>query len=822
MNELKITDFNDEFELVEFINSRKQIPNKKMIEELSKISRQLQQELYQLINNDYQLFINLSLNLVGMDTLIYELKKPLLNLKEEYKSKTREYDERIIHLKSQLMKKNDIKQQKQTLSNYLNIHESFTKIESLLNDNQPARISIEFNQLEYLIKKNTMNAELVGSKNLQLKKKFVDQISVDLNKILVELIDLDSFEDDEKRNSVIGVTGAISTTESSIVPAPAVVSTLGTPTAPEQIDNPELLELFRILVTIDQVTIADKIINQILLAFLQKDPSFESILSLIETRLSSIVHTSMTAFKGCNYNLLQEILKPILNSLMKNKQMFQVVDPKSFHQIYKKSTYFIDKLKPQVDEEIFKEYQKRWQLSVYFQLCHNDIVSDFEKEEEKHTGILFFNLALLNALERLWSEDVYIFSIGHRFWKTTLLLIKRYTSLIEQPKEFEKLNTLYNEIKQVQDRLKEFFGNMAAKLNLVDASLEYTKNVYFGILDDVPVEPIREEIINLMTQQIFGRFSTKVQNIPVNLKSSNKTAEVSPFLTDIFQPVMESEWKSIIIKEILALYTKKGKETLSSFKKTQELVRKMNRKASTDTELNQLLKKTFELDVADIERQAGEAGVAAPLQQSFQKRYYAGPVSVATDKTHITSPPKQQDYYKKDLSNYDDQASRNGAYFLVGSLSFVGAMAAKNLVTGFLYNLSASADVLALSKVEIKMDTIPEGKNIVLKWRGKPVFIRHRTDEEIAEANQVNLDELRHKETDSDRVKDPKWLVMIGVCTHLGCVPVGESGDFGGWFCPCHGSHYDISGRIRKGPAPLNLEIPLYELNEPEGTIVIG
>ena len=104
-----------------------------------------------------------------------------------------------------------------------------------------------------------------------------------------------------------------------------------------------------------------------------------------------------------------------------------------------------------------------------------------------------------------------------------------------------------------------------------------------------------------------------------------------------------------------------------------------------------------------------------------------------------------------------------------------------------------------------------------MKWRGKPVFIRHRTEAEIKAAEAVPLDELRDPQTDDSRVRENpegelqrQWLVMIGICTHLGCVPLGERGDFNGWFCPCHGSHYDTSGRIRKGPAPLNLEVPEY------------
>jgi len=137
---------------------------------------------------------------------------------------------------------------------------------------------------------------------------------------------------------------------------------------------------------------------------------------------------------------------------------------------------------------------------------------------------------------------------------------------------------------------------------------------------------------------------------------------------------------------------------------------------------------------------------------------------------------------------------------------------------------------------------------VIIKWRGKPVFIRHRTEGEIDDARKVNVQALRDPQSDEDRVQKPEWLVMLGtlgellcvlqpwslgsdgkanedyetgVCTHLGCVPIGEAGDYGGWFCPCHGSHYDISGRIRKGPAPLNLEIPNYEFPE-EDKLIIG
>lgn len=166
--------------------------------------------------------------------------------------------------------------------------------------------------------------------------------------------------------------------------------------------------------------------------------------------------------------------------------------------------------------------------------------------------------------------------------------------------------------------------------------------------------------------------------------------------------------------------------------------------------------------------------------------------------------------------------SRSFAYFMVGSLGLLSSAGAKSTVETFVSSMSASADVLAMAKVEVNLAAIPEGKNVVVKWQGKPVFIRHRTAHEIQEANDVDISTLKDPQADSDRVKDPQWLIMLGICTHLGCVPIGEAGDFGGWFCPCHGSHYDISGRIRKGPAPLNLEVPQYEFEDGESKLIVG
>lgn len=158
---------------------------------------------------------------------------------------------------------------------------------------------------------------------------------------------------------------------------------------------------------------------------------------------------------------------------------------------------------------------------------------------------------------------------------------------------------------------------------------------------------------------------------------------------------------------------------------------------------------------------------------------------------------------------------------VTGAAAVVSVYAAKTVVTQFVTSMSASADVLAVSKIEIKLSQIPEGKNMTFKWRGKPLFVRHRTENEISTEAAVNLGELRDPQHDKDRVLNPKWVVVLGVCTHLGCVPIANAGEYGGYYCPCHGSHYDASGRIRKGPAPLNLEVPYYEFID-DDTLIVG
>ena len=194
-------------------------------------------------------------------------------------------------------------------------------------------------------------------------------------------------------------------------------------------------------------------------------------------------------------------------------------------------------------------------------------------------------------------------------------------------------------------------------------------------------------------------------------------------------------------------------------------------------------------------------------------------------------------------SSEGSAASRkNFSYAMSGAVGVVGAYSATSFVNSFIMSLSASRDVLAMAKIEVKLGDIPEGKNMVFKWRGKPLFIRHRfvksnlkiffgpyistlwffrSAEEIAVEESVDVTTLRDPQADSERVKSAEWLIILGVCTHLGCVPIANAGEFGGYYCPCHGSHYDASGRIRKGPAPLNLEVPYYEFPD-ETTVIVG
>ena len=169
----------------------------------------------------------------------------------------------------------------------------------------------------------------------------------------------------------------------------------------------------------------------------------------------------------------------------------------------------------------------------------------------------------------------------------------------------------------------------------------------------------------------------------------------------------------------------------------------------------------------------------------------------------------------------DSEKKNNRRDFLFTASYTVGAVGLGATIWPFIDQMNPDSSVKALATTEVDISQIEPGKSITVLWRGKPVFIKRRTESEISEAQSVSLDDLKHPEKDEDRVKKAEWLVMMGICSHLGCVPLSDKGEYNGWFCPCHGSHYDTSGRIRKGPAPTNMEIPKYAFID-DNTIRIG
>ena len=186
------------------------------------------------------------------------------------------------------------------------------------------------------------------------------------------------------------------------------------------------------------------------------------------------------------------------------------------------------------------------------------------------------------------------------------------------------------------------------------------------------------------------------------------------------------------------------------------------------------------------------------------------------------------------MEDNNQEKTGNRRDFLYISTAAVGAVTVGAAVWPLVNQMNPSADVAALSSIEVDLSDLEPGSQLTVKWLGKPVFIRRRTDEEISAAREVTLEDLPDKSAQNANLKEGdasdefrtldqegEWLVMMGVCTHLGCVPLGDAGDYGGWFCPCHGSHYDTAGRIRKGPAPTNLPIPVASLSS-DGILKLG
>lgn len=179
---------------------------------------------------------------------------------------------------------------------------------------------------------------------------------------------------------------------------------------------------------------------------------------------------------------------------------------------------------------------------------------------------------------------------------------------------------------------------------------------------------------------------------------------------------------------------------------------------------------------------------------------------------------------RHNAKTHDSEDSRKCFTYIVSTIFATTALyATKAELIRYVAFIGPSADVLALGKLEINLQEIPEGRGVTFKWRGKPLFIRHRTPEEIRIVRAFPLSKLRDPEDDSARTKRPEFLIVIGVCTHLGCIPIHEAGDYGpgGYYCPCHGSHFDASGRARQGPAPTNLEVPPYSFPD-ENTVIVG
>lgn len=204
-------------------------------------------------------------------------------------------------------------------------------------------------------------------------------------------------------------------------------------------------------------------------------------------------------------------------------------------------------------------------------------------------------------------------------------------------------------------------------------------------------------------------------------------------------------------------------------------------------------------------------------------RHFSVPATSTTTTTQALDQLGSVDheYEKTRIDRVAEPDRRAFTYLMLSSVQFVYASAARLLVVKLVASMAPSAEVLALAFGEFDLSSLEVGKTILVDWRGKPIYIRRRSAAEIEREAQVPLAHLRDQESDVDRTIKPEFLVVVGICPHLGCVPLPNAGDFGGFFCPCHGSHYDVSGRIRMGPAPLNLEVPPYKFIS-DTTILIG
>jgi ubiquinol-cytochrome c reductase iron-sulfur subunit len=209
------------------------------------------------------------------------------------------------------------------------------------------------------------------------------------------------------------------------------------------------------------------------------------------------------------------------------------------------------------------------------------------------------------------------------------------------------------------------------------------------------------------------------------------------------------------------------------------------------------------------------AGPLGPLLAGAANANGLPPPRLSVEPTRFggTRSLSRQTSWRNDLGVHLSSAAienPNRRDFLYIATAAVGAVGAAAVAWPLIDQMNPDASTLALASIEVDLAPIAEGQIVVVKWRGGPVFVRHRTKKEIDDAVNTPLSELKDPQTDQERVKKPEWLIVSGVCTHLGCVPLGHEGQYEGWKCPCHGSVYDTSGRIRQGPAPANLPVPEY------------
>jgi len=216
-----------------------------------------------------------------------------------------------------------------------------------------------------------------------------------------------------------------------------------------------------------------------------------------------------------------------------------------------------------------------------------------------------------------------------------------------------------------------------------------------------------------------------------------------------------------------------------------------------------------------------QLGAGSGEEDAAAKRGFATNAVQVGRKENDTSLETGYQYLSLYRNTVGDKSQRTTHYAITGSTRMVYAAAIRVFVLKLLYTWTASADVMAVSTTEYNLGKLGPGDCTTIKWRGKPVFIRHLTGDEIAAVENQDQGELRDPATHSERVQKPEWSIILGICTHLGCVPISKAGDWQGYFCPCHGSHYDASGRIMKGPAPENMEVPVYKFLS-DSEIIIG